>query len=283
LVESEKSPLYLFYDKELEYLGRQISFFDQLYTEKVEQPFSQFSDKGLEAQTKLKNSNVLVIVNDPDYYYNVLAVLQKIGVGKISTIKKFSQNNNYYHNSFSVIDEYELKEEEDILKKLESIGYDSDLIIYLSSTFDDKELIIEANSFCKQNSIAFLPYVEKPDHISIGPLFMANMSACYQCYESRKKGIRENKVNFTNNKKENYDNAHFSNSPKLNIDIGLEFLSLEVIKYFTDNYIPKTIDCVWTFDFITSDAKISTVLRLPRCSLCGVNRIFPKEKIWEKL
>jgi molybdopterin-synthase adenylyltransferase len=149
------------------------------------------------------------------------------------------------------------------------------LLIYCPDRFSD-EICELFNKVCLDYSVPFLIYQHTLLEINMGPLIIPHETACYVCYDRRRKAVLsevdiERSMGFMN-----------SFSSRLNFSLATDLLALEIVKFLTGVLEPVTRGCVWQLNTLSGLLELHPVLKLPRCPACGVHKIKPLHKLWEE-
>jgi hypothetical protein len=257
--ESDNSELTDFESKELEELDKQLTFFNVYYGES-RSPFSKYTAKGLNAQLNLKKSKILLLYSDFEASI-LLNNLNDIGLKNVDVIE--------IQEVGSLIElEYEIDIEQfNQLFSVDICAYDT--VVYASSKFDIQMCRL-INQICNSLSVDFLPFNRKGTIVEIGPFFLINQSACFDCFNKRRYG-----ANPELNK--NFDYVNY----KINIAIGIEALAFELFKKHSKIMLPSSKNNVISIDYLSMNFELLPVLKLPRCKCCGRVNTRPTNKVWE--
>jgi hypothetical protein len=69
---------------------------------------------------------------------------------------------------------------------------------------------------------------------------------------------------------------------RLATTLGLDWVAVDVIKFFTELGEPVTRSRLMFIDYFSGTPEVHSLLRLPRCSVCGPPRK-PQVQLWEEL
>ena len=75
----------------------------------------------------------------------------------------------------------------------------------------------------------------------------------------------------------------YENAMDFNFPVGTDYIIIEAIKFLSKVMPPSLFDQILQVNFITGTYMCHSVLRLPRCLSCGVNKLKPGRKIWEEV
>jgi molybdopterin-synthase adenylyltransferase len=146
------------------------------------------------------------------------------------------------------------------------------VLIYSPDCFDE-EVCQWLNDFCLSHSIPLLIYRRRAFDVELGPLVIPRQTACYLCYDLRRKAVLSEAETLTD--------AREPDPAGLNVPIGAEWLALEVVKLLTGVAEPMTRGRMSRFNILTGLMTAHPVLKLPRCPACGVHKCRPAHKLWE--
>ena len=165
----------------------------------------------------------------------------------------------------------EIEQMEHLLSALGKVQ--TNLLIYCPDAFDEA-LAKRLNESCLRHSIPFLIYQQKALEVELGPLVIPHETACYVCYELRRRATLSGADLF--NRPSDLSHA------RLNFPLGVDWLAVEAIKFLTDVAEPITRGRIWRLNFLSGLPEVHPVLKLPRCSACGIHQIRPSRKLWEE-
>jgi len=260
--ENPDSILGVFSEKDLESFKSQLLLFEYLSTNE-KMIFQPFSERALLAQKRIKDSNILLMVG-------------------ISSSKKL--NHSLSNVGFENITTYELnksnlktKENQDnLIAIFNNIDENVDLVVYCPDSFSE-ETALKLNKACFDKEINFITYRVYQTSFEVGPINIPNETSCYQCFISRRQGAIAPYLS-----RENKNSVKLPELMDYN-EFGFQLLIIEIVRLISEITPPLTIDKVWFFDWLTGRSELNEVYKVPRCSLCGINRIHPEQKIWEQI
>jgi bacteriocin biosynthesis cyclodehydratase domain-containing protein len=149
----------------------------------------------------------------------------------------------------------------------------SALLVYCPDTFHEA-VCRELNGIALANGSSLLPYRETPFTVELGPLVVPGQTACYVCYELRRKAAEP--------KPGPDDEEPPPGTPALAFAAGVPLLALEIVKILTRTAFPVTRGKLWRLGLFDGSVGVHPVLKLPRCPACGVHRRTPPRRIWEE-
>ncbi|WP_342540148.1 hypothetical protein MHI39_21300 [Heyndrickxia sp. FSL K6-6286] len=149
-------------------------------------------------------------------------------------------------------------------------------IIENSSTLTDKDLYIVVDdhenidlfkhvSKKLYNKTNFLRIVVDVESIHIGPLIIANESACYSCFLNRLITNNDNPDLFV---KYNKNFRKIDSLPQEYLDICFNLVKLELINFFSNAIPCNVVGNEYALFFENMETYLSPVLRIPNCTLC---------------
>lgn len=148
----------------------------------------------------------------------------------------------------------------------------SALLVYCPDTFRE-EVCRELNTIALAVGSSLLPYRESPFCLELGPLVVPGQTACYLCYDLRRKAAEP---------KAGPGEPEPSGTPALGFAAGAPLLALEIVKILTRTAFPVTRGRLWRLGLFDGSVGVHPVLKLPRCPACGVHRRTPPLRIWEE-
>jgi len=98
--------------------------------------------------------------------------------------------------------------------------------------------------------------------IELGPFYVSRDSSCYNCYLMRRAG-------FVSNSDELLEML-VGRASGLGSHIASAWAALEIIKHITGITAPTCVNRVMRVDVINGVTKLHSVLRVPRCRVCGI-------------
>jgi bacteriocin biosynthesis cyclodehydratase domain-containing protein len=234
---------------------------------------------GLSVQIELKNS-LVVVVGSGNSSLQLIRVLATIGIGYLIRIVDSDNNINFdllrfqeelrYVNPFSEFIELEDLEGLSTIVNNKPVG----ILVYCPDSFDEK--VCEwLNKSCLDFSLPFVTYKQDLLEINIGPLMIPHETACYVCYDCRKKALMGEDDRFS----QNLEKSHISH---LNFPMGVDLLAFEIVKFLTGLLTPIIQGRLYRLNILTGLMEVHPVLKLPRCPACGVHKVKPERKLWEE-
>ncbi|MEZ5016129.1 MAG: hypothetical protein R2800_03700 [Flavipsychrobacter sp.] len=277
--ESSESDLGAFEPDELKGLDSQLKALAKFGFDKKSM-FMPFSPSALSHQKRIKEGKVMLVGNGDNACQLILELI-KIGIGDI---------HYYIHAAENV-----LEEEAKVLRAIETMGNpysniylhkttsqdldantiinaEVDVVIYMAENFSET-IAVKINDLCKQHKKDFLPYQVSFPKVYIGPFYIYKQSACYKCFQIRKSAAAHNLP----------PQAVSPDNANLNISLGVDFICLEIVKYYSYIADLATVDNIWVLDVFSGKTFFETVFKIPRCPICGVNKIKPTKKLWENI
>lgn len=147
------------------------------------------------------------------------------------------------------------------------------LIVYFPDQFS-RLTCEKLNKVCLEQEIPFLPIRNTYRGVDIGPLVLPKATPCFICYSLRRVAAGGT---FPEDINDRLDNG------RLNIPLGIEATTFEILKFVTGSIEPVTKGRLWRMDFTTGLPEVHPVLKLPRCPACGVHKTRPLKKLWSEL
>jgi len=158
----------------------------------------------------------------------------------------------------------------------ELAGADQDaklpLLVYCPDDFRE-EVCQQLNTLSLALGASLLVYRESPFSVEIGPLVIPRKTACYACYQLRRKAAAPDPAP---------DETPPPGKPALNFSPGAHLLALEIVKIITRTAFPVSQGKLWRLGLFDGLVSVHPVLKLPRCPECGVQRATPPRRIWEE-
>jgi bacteriocin biosynthesis cyclodehydratase domain-containing protein len=152
------------------------------------------------------------------------------------------------------------------------IANEADLWVYCPDSFSIQEASY-LNISCLQAGVPLLVHRSRLLTFEFGPLIIPGETACYECLLARQRaaiGVIE---------PDQHEPEH--TPARLNIALGPEWIALEIVRWLA-GFEAATKSRVWRFDILSGLCHISPILKLPRCSICGVHRQRPVRRLWEE-
>jgi len=147
------------------------------------------------------------------------------------------------------------------------------LLVYCPDVFN--EPVCEAlNRLVLDTGTPFLIYRENPFAVELGPLILPRQTACYRCYQLRRKAAEMQAAE--------PDETPPTAATGLNFSSGVSLLALEIVKILTRTAFPVTRGKLWRLGLFEGSVSVHPVLKLPRCPACGTHRVTPPRRIWEE-
>ncbi|QPQ51185.1 hypothetical protein H3Z85_17910 [Chryseobacterium indologenes] len=252
--ESNESELNSFQSQELETIMPQLKALST-YSYDKKTFYTPFSNSAVKHQNRIKKSNTLLLGCE-EWIEELTSRLKMIGIESIYRYITNFENDKEWENL------------NDLAKNLEP-----DIIIYIPKFFS-KEDALRINEICITNGINFLPYELNFPDVRIGPFYIHNETSCYNCYLLRKAGSRNPFAQSEINQNQS-DFKNFMLFP------GFDFISLEIIKFYSGFLDVISKNRVWNYNLHECKTHTEIAFKLPRCPLCGTNHIKPKTKLWE--
>ncbi|MDX9753419.1 MAG: TOMM precursor leader peptide-binding protein [bacterium] len=225
--------------------------------------------EGEEVQIKLKQSTVLVVGLE-NSGKELLHSLACAGVGCLIGITNspvFTAEEIGRINPF--IQYHEIHHEQELVGNLRDRTVN--VIVYSPDRFDE-EYCQTLNRLALSTNTPFLPIRHNPTSIELGPLVIPHESACYTCYDRRRKAA----VPYLAAPAKQQTGTLF------NFPVGVGFITIEIIKFLSYCAEPITKGRLWRLNLLRGLSDVHPVLKLPRCPSCGVHRHTPPSKLWEE-
>ncbi len=150
------------------------------------------------------------------------------------------------------------------------------LLIYCPDIFSET-VCQELNSVALSTGSSLLAYRETPFSVELGPLIVPGRTACYVCYQLRRKAAEP---------KPGPDNAPTAEAhpetQALNFSSGVHLLALEIVKIVTRAAFPVSRGKLWRLGLFDGSVSVHPILKLPRCPACGIHKRTPPRRIWEE-
>jgi len=146
------------------------------------------------------------------------------------------------------------------------------LVVYGPDEFDD-ELCQGLNRLTLDQGFPFLPARPRGWFVDLGPLVIPRQTACYVCYERRRRAARPP-----------WEEGESSAAPRgtLAHPLGADWLAVEVVKFLAEVAEPVTRGRLLRLNYLSGLPEVHPVLKLPRCPACGVHQHLPARKLWEE-
>ncbi len=267
--------------------------------------FSRFHPEKYRLQEKLKNSKITIFGLGP-LGIRTLSILASAGIGEISMIDGEAVKEDD-------IAEGTLYDREDLgqgraetakkrFSRLSSLvnfmalgkGVRSpEDIRYLVKGRDLAILCLDTpspafshwmNEACLEEGVSWTSAWLEEEEGMIGPSIVPHLTPCYRCYDLRMKGNLAHYDEYLA-----YERYVWEKGTKQEeiaslcsfAGIVAGHLALEVIKILSKFVAPATYGHIYTINFLTLEAKLHEILKLPRCPSCSPKRKFPPRKAWD--
>ncbi|WP_029453114.1 TOMM precursor leader peptide-binding protein [Clostridium algidicarnis] len=153
---------------------------------------------------------------------------------------------------------------------LEEMIKEVDFVI-LSEDISVQSMHKKVNKLCINHNKPWISMRAGELRFQVGPLIVPKQTACYTCFQNRLNGnlsFYDEQMAFEKYKELNSEKMHVS-TLDLFYSISASFLTWEVIKFITKIFSPVTLSRVITFDVLSLETNLDTVLKMPRCSDCS--------------
>lgn len=244
--------------------------------------------------SKLRESKCLVI-GLGNMGISVVSNLANLGVGEIigvdsAIVDKNNIGNYYTHQeigikrssaSIKIINKKHklvkylgVNELDDV--SLENHVKNSDFVI-ITMDLAVRSFYEKVNKLCLKYDKSWLSARPGEFEMEIGPLVIPKQTPCFECYTSRLNGamtfVKEN--NMFELYKEEFGSNILTTTIEPVYSLVASIISLETLKYLTNILYPITVSRLLTFNIVTMESNLSTVLKIPRCKSCGTLRERP--------
>lgn len=118
----------------------------------------------------------------------------------------------------------------------------------------------------------------------VGPAIVPRQTACYECYQLRLKSTLDAYDEFMAFERylqeEHSESVSYGGLSSFGGVVG-NYLALEALKMLTNFTSPVLYNKILMLDFLTLEASLHDVLKLPRCPACSSALNMPMVKAWE--
>lgn len=276
LSESLESDARVLSPNERVHYAPQLKMLLQLHQYRDFSSLSSWDKSGLPLQIRLKKASIHII-KDGENGRRLAESLSGIGIGQISQILESPERSNGIPNTHNsdLPDEQSIElKAQDPLDTFEQLIIQSPpgLIVYCPDQFN--EIICgRINSICLTHKIPFIISKLEGYTAEIGPLVIPGQTACFECYNLRRKAA-------LNNWEAGLPSVNQMGF--INLPLGLDWLILDIVRFFTSVGEPLTRGTMQRINYLTGKSEIFPVLKLPRCPSCGVHKKVPGKKLWEE-
>jgi ribosomal protein S12 methylthiotransferase accessory factor len=140
------------------------------------------------------------------------------------------------------------------------------LLVLCDDEFDP-ERHAAANRTCLRAGIHWTSFRLMGMRYEIGPTVVPHETPCFRCFELRKASNLSGYEDLVRGR--SILAARKIGLGSLNVTLGYESLSLEVLKLLTGFSRPLTHGSLFTFDLLSFEARTHPVLKIPRCPECS--------------
>lgn len=134
------------------------------------------------------------------------------------------------------------------------------------------------NHACLQAGTVWTRCLLQGFNIEVGPMIIPHETPCYICYRSRHMANRrdhEERLLL-----ESHAKRHPFRWESLHVSLGGQLAALEILKLLSGCASPVTFGRVFSFNVITMESRLDTVLKLPRCPACSPAGKRPAPIVW---
>jgi len=270
LHEAPDSPAALFSSEERDFYRLQLAAFAEM-ARQFGSGEGSADHAGLSIQARLKTA-VVVVTGSGLPTLEISRHLVKMGVGRLIVLDtgQADEDTIAAHDLTCVnpfVEVSVVRRPEDLSGSLGGVA--PNVVIYAPEVFEE-ELARWLNGVSVRLRVPWLPYRQQGFSVEIGPLVIPGETACYVCYELRRKATGSAAMD--------------SGREPLgsHVVLGADLVAIEAMKCLTDMVEPVTRGRLWRLDLVRGSVDLHPVLRLPRCPACGVHRQRPPRKLWEE-
>jgi thiazole/oxazole-forming peptide maturase SagC family component len=161
---------------------------------------------------------------------------------------------------------------------LENVNWDDIGCVIVTSDFGAIHQILEWNKLCVEQSVPFLPVVLDDMVGCIGPLVVAEETACYDCLVARENANLEDAEVRRLVQHVAYEGQAVIGFHSLMPSILAGLTALELTKFLTGLSF-ATVGAMIEIDFLNMHLNEQKILKVPRCPTCGVLEKMPAVSI----
>lgn len=158
-----------------------------------------------------------------------------------------------------------------------------DVLIVPLHYFENIEAYEVINDRCVSSKTPFVSGYAQGDNLEIGPFVIPGATACYYCYNTRRKSNLE-KFEYLKSFEEGYtqrpERSIRRGEPSIFCSILGEILAWEVYKYLLGFEQPATFDTLLQFNLMSLELTKHHIFKLPRCPKCSKAGSKPMKSLW---
>ena len=219
---------------------------------------TQSDDEAAEQfQRKLQEAEVITFTDDRQISIDLHRMLRRIGISKLRKVKV---TDNLHGESFDA--------------SLDFLEH-SNCRLFICATCESDWWAADAvNRISVKKGCPVIYYRIHGMQAQVGPMVIPGVTACFECFRIRRNShVAPWERTFVES---------ISDTGRLTATLGLDWVAVDVIKLITEVGEPVSRGRLMFIDYFSGLPELHSVLRIPRCSVCGPPRK-PQVRLWEEL
>ncbi|MFD3002859.1 hypothetical protein ACFS7Z_21000 [Pontibacter toksunensis] len=216
---------------------------------------------GRKLQSLLSTSKIIIFGTSLELTTEIKKMLKKVGVLQVQLSDFTLCENGFDKTQQKAIDEAVTK-----LKKEKS------RLLICATSGGDNLLAEMVNRASVVSGIPAIYYNVHGFQMQLGPLVIPKQTACYKCHKIRREAALA--------PWERSLLGSVSGGERLACTLGADWITIDAIKFLSNLGEPVSRGRVLFIDYYGGLPEVHTVLRIPRCEVCG-NSKRPAIRLWE--
>lgn len=216
---------------------------------------------GERLQNLISSSEVVVFGTAQEHLTEFEKVLNQLGIFKIQC-------------SLSLIGEHDpVKQQHDIDVSISSLSDKESALVICVTAGGDRGLSEMVNRRSVAQGIPVIYYHVQGFQVQVGPLVIPKQTGCYECYKVRREAALAP-----------WERSLISSAKgggQLACTLGADWLAVDTLKFLGKLGEPVSRGRVLFIDYYAGLPEVHSVLRLPRCEICGTARR-PAVRLWKE-
>lgn len=229
-----------------------------------------------QVQESLQRRSILLIGNDL-LFATFLDTLAISGFSRIDAVEISYSGNSVVPDNFNCfVSTRRVSSGEDYHGLLTHLydAVDNATFVILALRRYSQKLISDINNICIKKNVEFIPIYEDGSKIEVGPYIIPARSACYSCYDIRKRSIADvGLFDFIINSGPafSFDESKLQGEDINSYRVVSSYVAIELTKIFS-NYATSTLsNSVFRFDPVEGTFSSSSILKAANCTVCNLS------------